>query len=469
MGAFRRDRGGEAEGVRSGLGRGPGDLTQGPIGRQLLTFAVPLFAGSLIQLLYNTVDLIFVSHILGKEASAAVGASGLIVSCLLGFFTGLGVGIGVVTAKTVGQGKVPQLDRILHSAAGLTVLLAAVSTAVCLLLALRFLVWMRTPASVMDSAVVYLRLYLLSLLSIVSYNVGAEILRAFGDSRTPMLYQLAGGIANVLGNTLFIYLLDWGVRGAALSTVCSQSLAALLVVRRLRTLREDCCLRLSRIHIEWYICKKFLAVGLPAAVQSIMITLSNIIVQASINQLGVDSIAAFTAYFKVENFVYLPIVALGQAASTFTSQNVGAARMDRVERGARTLLAMGLAVTALLSGLTVLFSRAAFGLFATEPEVVALGCQIARIVFPFYFLYAILESLSSVIRGAGKALPVTAVTVAGLCVVRIVLLRLIVHAFPGAAGVAAVYPLTWACTSSCLALYYRSGRWVPDGLADQDA
>lgn len=436
------------------------DLTRGPIGRQLLEFALPLFLGSLIQLLYNAVDLMFVGQILGKEDSAAVGASSLIVTCILGLFTGLGIGVGVVAARAVGQGAYQELDRIVHSAAGLSVLLAAVFTAFGLALSPLFLTWMHTPADVMESAVTYIRLYLLSLTAIVSYNIGSGILRALGNSKTPMLYQLAGGLVNVLGNTLFIYVLDWGVRGAALSTVCSQGLAAVLTVRRLGRAADGCRLSLRRIRLERGICKQFLAVGVPAAVQSVVITFSNILVQTCINDLGVVSMAAFTAYFKVENFIYLPIVAIGQAVSTFTSQNAGAIQPERIKTGARTAVAMGLAVTVCTVGVTLLFSQTAFSLFANEREVILLGSQIARITFPFYVLYVFLEIFASVIRGAGKALPVMAIIVTNMCVVRTCILRIMVLLSPNAQGVAAVYPLTWACTVLCLALYYKNGRWL---------
>lgn len=192
-----------------------------------------------------------------------------------------------------------------------------------------------------------------------------------------------------------------------------------------------------------------------------MITFSNIIVQSNINRLGVDGIAAFTAYFKVENFIYLPIVALGQAVSTFTGQNIGAGFTVRARTGVRLAIIMGVAVTICTSGLTVLFAETAFGLFASEPEVVELGGQIAHIAYPFYFLYVFLDVFASAIRGAGKALPVMAVIVVNMCVIRICILQIVIAIYPSALGVAAVYPLTWACTALCLFLYYKSGRWVP--------
>ena len=435
------------------------DLTQGPIRKQLISFALPLFAGSLIQLLYNTVDLMFVGRVLGTEASAAVGASSLIVTCILGAFTGLSVGVGVVTAKAVGSGNIGRLNQIIHCAAGLTCVLSLVFTVLGLIMAPEFLRWIQTPADVLENATAYLRLYLLSLISIVSYNMGSGILRALGNTKSPTLYQLAGGIANIIGNTLFSCFLDWGVQGAALATACSQGLAAFLIIRHLCTIKTPYRLRLRQLQINASICGQFLLVGIPAAIQSIVITLSNLIVQAHINQLGIDSMAAFTAYFKVENFIYLPIMAFGQACSTFTSQNIGANQVDRAKQGVKTSLFLGITVTISASVLTLCFSDFAFGLFSKEPAVIALGTKIAFVAYPFYFIYVFLEVYASAIRGAGKALPAMLIVVINMCVVRTCILKVVLHFYPNALGVAAVYPLTWACTGLCLFLYYKSGGW----------
>ena len=343
----------------------------------------------------------------------------------------------------------------------MTCLLALVFTVLGLLMAPMCLRWMRTPKEILPSAVGYLRLYLLSLISIVSYNIGSGILRALGNTRSPMLYQLFGGIANLLGNTVFIYFLNWGVQGAALATACSQGLAAFLTVRHLCIMKTEYRLRLGKMRLDKTICKQFLSVGIPSAVQSVVITLSNLIVQTHINALGVDSIAAFTAYFKVENFIYLPIMAFGQACSTFTSQNIGAAQVERVKRGVNTSLLLGVAVTAGTSALTLVFSRFAFGLFARDASVVDLGVQIAWVAYPFYFVYVFLEVYASAIRGTGKALPAMGIIVVNMCLVRTCVLKGILRFQPSVVGVAAVYPITWVCTAVCLYLYYRSDRWIP--------
>lgn len=438
-----------------------GKLTSGSINQQLLLFALPFLGSSLIQQLYNTVDLMFVGNFLGKEAAAAVGAGGLLVTCMVGFFTGMSVGVGVVAARAFGSGKERELHDVIHTAAGMMLLGALVLTVVGLLFAPVFLRWMHTPDGIMPMAVTYIRIYFLSLLSIITYNICSGILRALGNSRSPMIYQFLGGLANIVGNTLFICILDLGVRGAALATLLSQSVAALLTLLHICHLPDGYGLRFHRICIRPGICKQILAIGIPSAIQSMIITFSNIILQSEINSLGVDSIAAFTAYFKVESFIYLPIVALGQANTTFASQNIGAGQLERMKKGTRTAIFLGASITVVISALVLLFCPQAFGLFVRDQEVISLGCQLARIAFPFYFLYVFLEILSGAVRGAGKALEPMIIIVFHMCIVRIGILRLMVWLIPDARGVACVYPLTWFLTSLCMFVYYRYGRWEP--------
>ena len=252
------------------------DLTRGPIGRQVFFFALPLLGGSLIQQLYNTVDLIFVGQFLGKSASAAVGAGSLLVTCILGFFTGLGVGVGILAARAFAMGRKGELGRTVHCTAGLVLLFSAIFTLIGVIFTPIFLRWLNTPENVMDQAVVYLRIYMCSLFSIVSYNLGSGLLRAMGNSKSPMLYQLAGGFLNVVGDAFFICVLDLGVAGAALATACSQTLAAILTIGKLRRLEAPCGLKISEIKIYRKLARQIMTFGIPAAIQSIVITLSNL-------------------------------------------------------------------------------------------------------------------------------------------------------------------------------------------------
>lgn len=437
------------------------DLTQGNITRQLISFALPLLIGALIQQLYSTVDMMFVGKVLGTQAAAAVGASSMIVNCIIGFFTGLSVGVGVIVGKSVGSRDEEKLSRVIHCAAALTLLMGASFLAAGVALAPAILGWMAVPEDIFPQAVQYIRIYLCSVLSIVSYNVGTGILKALGDSRTPTLYQLIGGIANVIGNYFFIVVFDLGVVGAALTTLLSQTLAAGLTVFRLFRLPEGYRLHIRRIRLERKLTVEILSVGIPSAVQAIMISLSNVVVQTNINSLDVLSIAAFTAYYKVENLIYYPIMAVSQACSAFISQNIGAGAIDRAKEGTKKAILLGVGVTVCISAFLVVFAPAAFSLFSSDPEVIALGSRFSRVAFPFYFLYVFLEVYAASIRGAGKAMPTMVITIINMCLVRVTVLTVIMAVFHNAVAVAAVYPITWMTNSLCMYGYYRSGRWMP--------
>ncbi len=430
-------------------------LTSGSIPLQLIFFALPFLGSSLIQQLYNMVDLMFVGKLLGKEASAAVGASSLLVTCMIGFFTGMGVGVGVAASRCFGSGNKKELHKVIHTAAGLTLVGSVFLAVVGWIGAPAFLKWMNTPEDIMVLAVAYIRIYFLSMLSIISYNISSGILRALGNSKSPMIYQLAGGIANVLGNILFIYFLQMGVRGAALATLLSQSVAAVLAVLHLCRLPEEYRLRPRQIRIHQAICRQIFSIGIPAAVQSMIITLSNIIVQSRINTLGVDSIAAFTAYFKVENFIYLPIMAFGQANTTFAGQNIGAGQTERMKKGTRASLIFGIGVAVVMSSLVLLHADSAFGLFTSDLAVMEIGRKLAFTTFPFYFLYVFLEVLSGAIRGTGRAFQPMVIIVVNMCVIRILILNVIMILDPSAVGVAHMYPITWLSTSVCMIFCYH--------------
>ncbi|MBE6478711.1 MAG: MATE family efflux transporter [Propionibacteriaceae bacterium] len=436
------------------------DLTTGPLGRGIIVFALPLLGAALVQLLYSTVDLMFVGHALGTEAAAAVGASGLIVTCLIGMFTGLGTGTGVLVARHFGAGRHSQVDRVMHTAlafglAGGTLLIPAM-----ILIAPTLLAWLNTPDEILAMAVSYVRIYLLGLVSVVLFNMGAGVLRAVGDSLTPMLCQLLGGVVNVLVDALFIVVFRWGIVGAAAATLTSQTLCAVLVLLALRRLDERYRLRLTRFHLHRVTLREILAIGLPAGVQALVITLSNVAVQYRINGLGIPDIAAFTVWFRVENFLYMPVMALGQAASTSVAQNLGAEDRARTRRAVRVCCLIGVAVTSVLAVALLVASGPILGMFTADPQVIALTTSIARIIGPCYLLFALMEVLSSSIRGAGHALPPMIIIVSALCGLRVVLLAALPQVFGAVTRVAMLYPLSWVVTNALLLAYLLIRRAV---------
>ena len=431
-----------------------GDLTVGPIGKKLLIFAVPLLLGSLVQQLYNTVDLIFVGNFIGKSASAAIGASTLLITCLVGFFGGMSVGSGVVIAQLYGARDYRGLNRAVHNTAALCLAGGLLMMALGYVLAPGYLRLIRTPEAIRPSAVRYLRIYFFSFLSIITYNLGSGIIRALGDSKTPLYAQLAGGLINVAMDYLFVRVFENGVTGVAWASLISQSVAAMIVLRKLTKLDEAYALHLRRTAFDGPILKEVLRIGIPAGAQALVITLSNVMAQYHINSLGEDAIAAFTAYFKVELIIYLPIVALGQAMMTFSGQNLGAGHLDRVRRGTWECTLMSMFLAAVTSVIALHFGSALFRIFNQEASVIELGQQIIGVTFPFYFLYSVLQISGDSLRGIGKARGPMLIILINICVVRTVLLFLIVPRVNDIRGVAVTYPITWALTAACMLIYY---------------
>ena len=434
-------------------------LTKGSVGKGILLFALPLLGSSLIQQLYSTVDLIFVGQLLGTKASAAIGASGLIVTCMIGFFNGMAVGTNVFVARHYGARRFEQLKKLMQTIFWTGIIGGFLLTVIGLVLSPVFLTWMGTPESIFPLAVRYLRIYMASMISVVSYNLLSGVLRALGDSRTPMLYQFFGGIINVFADFIFLYVFHMGVEGTAFATLFSQTFAAIGVMIHLYRLKEPYALRIRFSDCSLKEFTDILKVGVPAGVQSIIITLSNIIIQSQINTLGVTSVASFTVYFRVELIIYLPIVALGQAVVSFIGQNYGAGNWERIKKGNRLCIFGGSLITFAACILLIIAMPVILNVFTKDAAVAAQTLEIVKVTFPFYFFYTILECFSSNLRGFGKAFLPMIVTVISFCGFRIIALFALMAKNPSPDKVALSYPISWGIAAAAMAmLYVRNNR-----------
>lgn len=434
-------------------------LTVGPIGRKLALFALPLLGSSLIQQLYNTVDIFFVGNFVSdSNAMSAVGASALIVSLLVGFFTGMSVGAGVVVSLFYGEHDDKKLSQAVHTAIMIGLIGGIVLTIVGVIASPLLLQWMNTPPEILDMAVTYLRIYFLSLLSLLLYDMGVGILRAVGDSKRPLLYLAVGGVLNVLLDLIFVWLFQWGVTGVAVATLISQTVPAVLVMVHLLRVKQPYRIMVKKLRLHKEMVRRIFRVGIPAGVQSIVITLSNMVVQYHINSFGPDAIAAFTAYFKVELLLYLPIVSFGQAVTTFTGQNVGAGQYQRVQKGVRLGLLLGVLFTGCMATVVTLFGRQIYGCFTGDAAVIDKGMEVLLFTAPMYFLYVFLEVFSGAVRGSGSSAVPMVIVIANMCVLRVVLLTVLVPLWNTISAVAICYPITWFTTSFCLGIYYFKGR-----------
>lgn len=434
-------------------------LTKGSVGKGILLFALPLLGSSLIQQLYSTVDLIFVGQLLGTKASAAIGASGLIVTCMIGFFNGMAVGTNVFAARHYGARRFEQLKKLIQTIFWTGIIGGFFLTVIGLVLSPVFLTWMGMPESIFPLAVRYLRIYMASMISVVSYNLLSGVLRALGDSRTPMLYQFFGGIINVFADFIFLYVFHMGVEGTAFATLFSQTFAAIGVMIHLYRLKKTYALRIRFSDCSLKEFTDILKVGVPAGVQSIIITLSNIIIQSQINTLGVTSVASFTVYFRVELIIYLPIVALGQAVVSFIGQNYGAGNWERIKKGNRLCIFGGSLITFAACILLIIAMPVILNVFTKDAAVAAQTLEIVKVTFPFYFFYTVLECFSSNLRGFGKAFLPMIVTVISFCGFRIVALFALMAKNPSSDKVALSYPISWGIAAAAMAiLYVRNNR-----------
>lgn len=430
------------------------DMTKDSIIKSLLLFALPLLLSSIIQQMYNTVDLLFVGNILGKDAAAAIGSSSMIITCIIGLFSGIAVGTNVILGRLFGAKNKKDFKKGIHTAILVAFIGGIILTLLGLICSKYFLELMNTPNKIMSPALQYIRIYFISITPMLMYNMTSAIVRSSGNSRVPMISQFVGGIINILANTILIVVLDLGIKGAAWATFFSQTTAAVLVLLYIIRDKNSFQFSFKELKINNIILKDIAIVGIPAGIQALVISLSNVVAQSYINSLDIDSIAAFTTYFKVELLLYYPILSIGQAVMTFTSQNIGANNISRVKRGTSLAITFGIILTIISSQLLLWNGNALFKVFNADNLVITKGIEIIKITFPFYFIYVILEVLSSTIRGMGKSISPMIIILANICLLRVILLSFTVPLFKSVSGIAITYPLTWIATSASISIVY---------------
>lgn len=428
-------------------------LTEGSVAKGMLVFAVPIFFSNLFQQLYNAVDSLIVGNFLGGNALAAVGSSGSLIFLLTGFVNGVSLGAGVLVARHYGAGDESALRRAVHTTVALGLAAGAALTVLGVALTPQILRWMDTPAEVLPNSIVYFRVYFLGCLSVVMYNVGASILQSVGDSRSPMRYLITASVLNVILDLWFIAGLRMGVGGAALATILSQTVSAVLAFRKLTLSREAYGVRWRQVRFHPATLRAVVAQGVPSGVQNSVISIANVIVQANINAFGALAMAGCGAYSKVEGFAFLPVTCFSMALATFVSQNVGAGKLDRVRRGMRfgavasSLLAEGVGLTmfALAPWLIAAFNQ--------EPDVIAFGVRQARTVALFYCLLAFSHCCAGILRGLGRPVAPMVIMLAIWCALRITYITVTVHFIPRIEVIFWAYPLTWTISSVLFAWY----------------
>lgn len=435
-------------------------ITEGVIWKQLLLFFFPILIGTFFQQLYNTVDTIIVGQFVGTEALAAVGTTGTVINLLVGFFVGVASGATVIISQYFGANDRENLSKSVHTSMALAVTGGVVIMVIGIVTARPTMLAMGVPDDIMDDAVLYMNVYYLGIIGNLIYNIGTGVLRAIGDSRMPLYVLIVCCLANVVLDLLFVVVFHWGVFGVAFATILSQLISAVLLMIRLMGTQEAYRVELCKIRFHKDILKNVVRIGLPAGLQSVMYSFSNILIQASINSFGTTAIAAWAAIGKIDGFIWMVMNAFGIAVTTFAGQNFGARQYDRMKRCTRVGLGMCLGTIIALSALLFIFRYQLLMFFTGDAEVVNIGAQFCLVLAPSYFTFVFIEILSGAIRGAGEALQPMLITCIGVCGLRVVWVLLVVPYWHTMQMVAMNYPVSWVITAVIFVIYYLRGKWL---------
>lgn len=431
-------------------------ITEGVIWKQLLLFFFPLLFGTFFQQLYNTVDAVIVGRYVGKEALAAVGgAAAMIINLFVGFFVGISAGATVTISQFFGGGRMREVKDAIHTSIALAVAAGTLIMAAGLIWSPQALVWMDTPQETMRESVLYIRIYFLGMIGNLIYNMGAGILRAMGDSRRPLYFLIASCVVNVVLDIFFVIVLEMGVEGVAIATILSQVFSAVLVCLALSRLDGEYRLELKGIRFHGWVLKRIIAIGLPAGFQSLMYSVSNVIIQVDVNNFGTSTVAAWTAYSKVDALFWMVVSAFGISVTTFVGQNYGAGLYKRVRSGVRQCLLVTAIFTLLISAALYPSGGMLLKLFSKDAEVIEIGIMMIHFMVPTYISYICIEIYSGALRGMGSAFIPTLITGGGICVLRVVWLFLAVPRWPHLKTVMLSYPITWVTTSLLFIVYYQ--------------
>ena len=429
-------------------------ITTGPITAQLMLFFFPILLGTFFQQLYNTVDTIIVGNFVGTNTALAAvgGATGQLVNLFVGFFIGLSSGCGVIISQYYGARDQNAVSKSVHTALAFSLLSGVVIMVLGLLLTDFSLRAMSLPEEIMPEATAYLRIFFLGMIPNLFYNMGAAVLRAIGDSKRPLYFLILSCLCNIVLDLIFVAYLRLGVSGAALATILSQLASAVMVLFVLLRTKSDVRLIPSQLRLEPFWLKKMIYVGLPAGLQSTMYTVSNIIVQATINSFGTNTIAAVTAYGKMDVIFWMVINAFGIAITTFVGQNYGAGKTERAFRGFRAALLLAAIGTLLLSGIIWLFGMNFLLFFTKDLDVLAICNRLIHFVVPFFITYIPIEICSGTLRGMGNSWMPMILTMLGVCVLRMFWIFLAVPLHRDILTLMTAYPISWITTSVALSL-----------------
>ena len=423
------------------------DMCEGPLAGKILRYTIPLALSGILQLCFNAADMIVVGRYASGEALAAVGSTGALINLIINVFMGLAVGVSVCVAHAWGAKNKESVRQIVHTAMLTSVIAGMIVLLIGFFGCRTFLSWMGTPDNVIALSTTYMKIYFLGMPACMVYNFGASVLRSIGDTKRPLIFLVIAGVVNVLLNLLTVIGFRLGVAGVAIATAASQVVSAALVVRSLMKRQDSCRLVLRDLRIYPDKLMTIVRVGLPAGLQGAVFSISNVLIQSSINSFGSVAMEGNTAAGNLEGFIYNVMNAFYHTSLTFTGQNVGARKPERIPRIALTCIALSVAISLTLSGLMYLFREPLLAIYRPDaPEAVAYGSLRMSIIVLTYFLCGIMEVFTGSLRGMGASLTPMLISLVGACVTRVIWIYTVFAATPTLQVLYSCYPVSWIFT-----------------------
>ena len=435
-------------------------MTEGTIWKILVRFAFPLFLGGLFQQLYNTVDSWVVGQYCGDTALAAVSSSGSLCFLLIGFFQGVSLGGGVIISRFYGAQDQEGVDKTIHTLTLFSIVLGIILSILGVKFTPTLLRWMGTPEDVIGNSITYFRIYCMGMMALILYNTATGIFQALGDSKHPLYYLAIASVANVVLDFLFVAGFNWGVAGAALATVLGQMISAVIAFIHLMSGKFIVKIELKKLAFDKAILKEIFVQGLPSGIQNSVIAIANVVVQSNINAFGNFAMAGCGSYSKVEGFVFLPIMSLTMAITTFVSQNLGAGNRERAKAGACQGTAIAVVFSEIIGVIVFVFAPQLIGLFSNTPSVIEFGIRQARVISLFYCVLSLSHCCASILRGAGKAMVPMIIMLSVWCVFRIIYITFMLKIIPDITIVFTAYPVTWMISSIWFIILLKERDWT---------
>lgn len=435
------------------------DMCNGPLLGKIILFSIPVILSGILQLLFNAADIVVVGRFAGNEALAAVGSTSSLINLMTNLFIGLSVGANVLVARYYGAGQKKELSEMVHTAVLTSVVSGIVLIFVGVLVAEPALKLMDTPADCIDQAVLYIRIYFVGMPVSMLYNFGSAILRAVGDTKRPLYFLSVAGVINVILNLFFVIVLHMGVAGVAMATVISQAVSASLVIRCLMKTDSDYKLELCKLCIVKDKLIKMAQIGLPAGLQGSLFSISNVLIQSSVNSFGSIAMAGNAAAGNVEGFVYTAMNSMSQTAISFAGQNFGAGKFKRIGKVTFQCLVIVMLIGLVMGNTVFFFAENLLGLYSKDAQVIEYGILRLSVICTTYCLCGMMDVMVGVMRGMGHSVLPMLVSLTGACLFRVVWIYTIFKAYNSLFSLYVSYPISWLLTflthTLCFAYLYR--------------